>query len=123
MKNLFRKRDNTRYGKRHVPGVMNKTESDYAELLQVRKLNGEIIEWQFESITFKLAKLCTYTPDFAVWMFDGTMEFIDCKGSGPMDDKSRVKVKCAAEKFPQFLFAIEQRQTKKNGGGWKREEF
>jgi hypothetical protein len=56
-------------------------------------------------------------------MFDGTMEFIDCKGSGPMDDKSRVKVKCAAEKFPQFLFAIEQRQTKKNGGGWKREEF
>lgn len=70
-----------------------------------------------------LAKLCTYTPDFAIWLADGSMEFVDCKGSGPMDDKSRVKMKCAAEKFPQFLFAIEQRQTKKNGGGWKREEF
>jgi hypothetical protein len=119
----FRRSDNTRYGKRHVPGVMNQTESAYAEILESRKLAGEVIRWEFESMTFKLAEGCRYTPDFAVWLADETMEFVDCKGSGPMDEKSRVKVKCAAEKFPMFLFVIEQKQTKKNGGGWKREEF
>ncbi len=51
------------------------------------------------------------------------MEFVDCKGPGPMDEKSRVKVKVTAEKFPQFAFVIEQKQSKKSGGGWKREEF
>ena len=51
------------------------------------------------------------------------MQFIDCKGAGPMDEKSRVKAKVAAELFPQFLFAIEQKQSKANGLGWKREEF
>jgi hypothetical protein len=119
----FLKRDNTRYGKRHVPGVMNQTESAYAAILEQRIAIGEVIRWEFESVTFKLAADCRYTPDFSIWLSDGTMEFVDAKGGGPMDEKSRVKVKFAAEKFPQFVFVIEQKQAKKNGGGWKREVF
>jgi hypothetical protein len=119
----FTRRDNTRYGKRHVPGVMNKTESEYADLLEVRKIKGDIIRFDFESMTFKLAKDCRYTPDFSVWMADGSMQFIDCKGAGPMDEKSRVKAKVAAELFPQFVFVIEQKQAKKNGGGWVQQVF
>ena len=67
-KRAFRARDNTKYGKRHTPGVMNKTEEAYAKTLQVRKLAGEIVDWQFEAQTFKLAADCRYTPDFAVWL-------------------------------------------------------
>ncbi len=119
----FVRRDNTKYGKRHKPGEMNQTEASYAESLQVRKLASEIIDWQFEAITFKLADGCRYTPDFAVWRHDGTMEFVDCKGGGPIDPKSIVKVKVAAERFPQFDFVIEQKQAKKAGGGWKREVY
>ena len=119
----FFKRDNTKYGKRHVPGQMNQTESAYAEGLQLRKMAGEVIRWEFESITFKLAPDTRYTPDFAVWLADGSMEFIDAKGGGPMDEKSRVKCKVAAEKFPQFVFVIEQKLAKRAGGGWKREVF
>lgn len=119
----FMRRDNTRYGKRHKPGVMNQTEQAYADMLESRRLAGEIIRFDFEAMTFKLADGCRFTPDFSIWLLDGSMEFVDCKGSGPMDEKSRVKVKVAAEKFPQFLFVIEQKQSKKNGGGWKREEF
>ena len=118
----FRK-DATKYGKRHKPGEMNRTESEYAEQLQVRKLAGEIVEWFFEAITLKLADDTRYTPDFAVLMADGTMEFIDAKGGGPIDPKSLVKIKCAAEKFFQFNFAICQKQAKKNGGGWIRREL
>lgn len=119
----FVRSDNTRYGKRHKPGVMNATEQAYADMLEHRQLAGELIRFDFESVTFKLADGCRYTPDFAVWMADGTMEFVDCKGGGPMDEKSRVKVKVAAEKFPQFVFVIEQKQSKKLGGGWNREVF
>jgi len=122
MKRFIRK-DNTRYGKRHVPGVMNKTEEEYAEILQARRLTGEVIRFDFESMTFKLAKDCRYTPDFSVWLADGSMQFIDCKGAGPMDEKSRVKAKLAAELFPQFVFIIEQKQAKKNGGGWVQQVF
>ena len=116
-------RDNTKYGKRHKPGEMNKTEQAYADLLHARQLSAEVIAWAFESMTFKLASDCRYTPDFSVWLSDGTLEFVDCKGGGPMDDKSRVKVRVAAQAFPMFKFVIEQKQPLKNGGGWKREEF
>lgn len=123
MRKLARFGDRTKYGKRHQPGVMNQTETQYAEGLEARKLAGEIIKWEFESVTFKLAPDCRYTPDFEVLLADHTIEFVDAKGGGPMDEKSRVKAKCAAEKFPEFMFVIEQKQAKKNGGGWKREEF
>jgi hypothetical protein len=119
----FRGRDNTKYGKRHVPGQMNRTEAEYAGILQARKLAGEIIEWHFESVTFKLADDTRYTPDFDILFADGTMEFVDAKGGGPIDPKSLVKIKCAAEKFQQFAFVIEQKQSKKDGGGWKRKEY
>lgn len=122
-KRRFAGRDNTKYGKRHVPGVMNKTEEGYAELLRARELTGEVIAWYFECFTFKLAKDTRYTPDFAVQLADGSMEFVDAKGGGPIDPKSLVKIKCAAEKFHQFRFVIEQKQAKKRGGNWKRTEF
>lgn len=115
-------RDNTKYGKRHVPGQMNKTEELYAADLQALKIAGEVVEWFFEAVTFKLAADTRYTPDFGVLYADGVLEFVDAKGGGPINPTSLVKVKCAAEKFPMFRFVIEQKKAKKDGGGWKRLE-
>lgn len=120
---LARFGDRSKYGKRHKPGEMNRTESEYANILETRKLTGEILGWEFESTTFKLAPDCRYTPDFCVMLSGGTIEFVDAKGGGPMDEKSRVKCKVAAEKFWWFQFVIEQKLPKKLGGGWKREVF
>jgi hypothetical protein len=124
----FRARgDSTKYGKRHKPGVMNRTETAYAEILQARKIAGEIIEWHFEAVTFKLADDTRYTPDFGVLLANGEQEFVDTKGGGPIDPTSLVKIKCAAEKFPQFRFAIEQKLARKNIGAdgkeWRRVEY
>lgn len=119
----FKGRDNSKYGKRHTPGVMNGTEKAYAEILEGRKRAGEIIEWWFEAVTFKLANDTRYTSDFAILFADGSMEFVDAKGGGPIDPKSLVKIKCAAEKFYQFKFVIEQKLSKKLGGNWKRTEY
>ncbi len=120
---LSRFGDRSKYGKRHKPGVMNQTEIAYAETLEQRKIAGEIEQWHFESVTFKIAENCRYSPDFDVLLTSGEMEFVDAKGGGPIDEKSIVKIKCAAEKFPQFRFVMEQKQSKKNGGGWHRREF
>lgn len=80
-----------RYGRRHTPCEMNRTETRYAGLLQGRLLCGEISAWHFEAMTFKLAANLRYTPDFNVFHHDGSFELIDVKGTGPIDDKSVVK--------------------------------
>lgn len=122
-------RDNTKYGKRHKKGVMNGTEKAYAAILEEQKAAGEIIDWIFEAVTFRLTDgLCTYTPDFQVFYADGVMEFVDAKGGGPIDDKSIVKVKCAAEKFWMYRFVVMQKLSKKHiekndGKPWKRTEY
>lgn len=117
----FRAKSQGRYGKRHKPGEMNKTEETYAETLEAKRLAGEISAWWFEPITFKLADDTRYTPDFGILHIDGAMEFVDTKVL--LHQHSLVKVKCAAEKFFPFLFAFEQKLPAKKGGGWKRTEF
>ena len=51
---------------------------------------------------------------------DGTLECHECKGFW-MDD-GRVKIKVAASIYP-FRFVAVKANPKKDGGGWKREEF
>jgi len=119
----FRSKTAGRYGKRPVKGEMTQAEAAYAELLFARKHAGEIVRWYFQAMTFVLAEGCRFTPDFAVEFPDGTMELIDAKGGGPIADDALVKIKCAAEKFDQFGWAIEQRRSKKDGGGFERREF
>lgn len=113
------KGDSSKYGKRHKPGEMNKTEAEYAGMLDIRQRTGHVAMWWFEAVTFKLAADCRYCPDFAVLFPDGSMEFIDAKGGGPIDPKSLVKIRCAAERFPMFKFVVEQ----KTKAGWNRKEY
>lgn len=115
--------DKSKYGKRHVPGVMNQTEGEYATLLQARKQAGEVVEWWFESINLKISADNRYTADFAVLLSDGSMEFVDVKSPARIDPASLVKIKACAEKFFQFTFAIEQKRAKRDGGGFERREF
>jgi hypothetical protein len=102
---------------------MNQTESAYAELLAIRKHTGEIIDWWFEAVTFKLAENSRYTPDFMVLHLDGAIEFVNVKGGGPIDPNSLSKHKFAAEKFWLYRWTVEQKVAKKHGGGWKRTEI
>lgn len=101
-------------------GQMNKTETAYAQELEARKNAKELLWYAFEGVTLKLADGCRYTPDFAVLMADGTIEMHEVKGY--WTDDARAKIKVAADKFP-FRFIAVYRQAKKDGGGWKVEEF
>lgn len=102
---------------------MNKTEAAYSELLEHRKIAGEIQDYRFEP--FKLI-LChnipglrnemSYKPDFLV-VFSDSFELHEIKGYWRED--ARLKIKMAAEKFPWFRF-VGVTRTK---GVWQYEGF
>lgn len=117
----------TRYGKRHVPGQMNGVETEYAELLELRKLAGEIDAWFFEAITLVLAERSRHTLDFMIVHKGGSIELVNVKGAGPIDPNSLTKIKAAADKFFMFKFSMVQKLRKEDaaehGSKWKRREF
>lgn len=102
---------------RHTPGVMNKTEQEYAAQLDVRKLANDIRWWGFECLKLKLADKCHFTPDFMVVLSSGEIEFVDTKGH--VEDDAAVKIKTAAVMFPMFHFVMERKVK----GKWHRRVF
>ena len=101
-------------------GAMNKTEQAYAATLEWRKHAGEVSWYKFEGLKFRLADNTFYTPDFAVMLFDGALEAHEVKGF--WQDDARAKIKIAADLYPLRFVAIKAK-PKKEGGGWKVEEF
>lgn len=106
---------------RPTPGTMNKTEAKYAAELEERQKAGEIAWWGFEAVKLRLADKTFYTPDFVVMYGDGRIELVEVKGF--WEDDARVKIKVAAAQFWMFTFTALMPRAKKDGGGWKREEF
>ena len=104
---------------------MNKTEQRFEQnVLWARKAAGEVLGWKFEPLKLRLADKTFYTPDFLVILADGTIELAEVKGGGGWEDDARVKIKVAAETFPEFLFAAYREQRgRQNLGRFDREEF
>jgi hypothetical protein len=97
---------------RHAPGKMNKREAAYSLELEARKRAGEILDWQYEAVTLKIAekpegckmKAVRYTPDFFVVADDGVIEFHEVKGHAEGD--WIVKWKVCIERYPWFRFVL-----------------
>lgn len=107
---------------RRLPGQMNKTEQDYAD-----KLTRENWRFRFEALKLRLADNTYFTPDFVVYDPDGLIEFHEVKaemsnGKLLIEDDAAVKIKVAAEMYPEFKFVLCSKATKKNGGGWTMKE-
>ena len=75
---------------------MNKTEAEYAGMLDIEQRAGEILWYRFEAIKIRLADLTFYTPDFLVLPANLQLEIHEVKGGFVMDD-AKVKLKVAAE--------------------------
>jgi len=91
---------------------MNSLEARYASHLQVLQQTGEIHSFCFERHNLKLADRTYYKPDFEVMLPDGSIEFHEVKGF--MRDDANVKLKVAAQQFPQYVFRLVQ-WDRKNG--------
>lgn len=104
---------------------MNKTESEFALMLEAQKRSGEILRYEFEGITLRWADM-RYTPDFVVFTNayapDASgdpaahwISLIEVKG-GHIWDRDIVRFKGARAYWPEFAFEIWQK-TKQ---GWRR---
>ena len=97
-------------------GVMNKTEAAFDQQLKFRMHAGEILWYNFEGISFRLAKGAKYTPDFIVMKDNYEIEIYEVKGFFRTADRLRLKI--AADMYPfKFIAAI------KDKTGWKFEEM
>jgi hypothetical protein len=78
----------------------NKLEASFERRLADRKHWGEILDYWFEEVKFRLAGRTFYTPDFTVAELGGSMSVWEVKGY--WRDDARVKIKVAAEKYPHI---------------------
>ena len=101
-------------------GQMNKTEAEYAELLERRKWAGEVAWYKFEGVKLRLADNTFYPPDFAVMLATGEFQLHEVKGY--WQDDARVKIKIAADLYP-FEFIAFRKRSKREGGGFSEERF
>jgi len=92
-------------------GTMNKTEAKYAWSLEALKRNGEIRDYKFEGVKFRLGDKCYYTPDFMIIDNTGVVSFEEIKGGYIMED-STVKWKMVCEMYPYFHFRMLQYSAK-----------
>jgi hypothetical protein len=90
---------------------MNRTEASYADILTRLQMTKHISAYRYESIKLRLAENTTYTPDFEVVRTDGSIEFHEVKGGFTRED-SWIKLKVAAELYPEFKFYLCKYQKK-----------
>lgn len=120
----FFKRGVAKARPRHAPGTMNNTERRYAaEVLEPKRLAGEVLSYAFEKVKIRLADNTFYTPDFFVVLPSMEIEFHEVKGRKGngyyATDDAKVKLKVAAEIFPaRFVVAWPQK-----AGGWRLEQI
>jgi hypothetical protein len=99
---------------------MNGTERAYAAHLDEQKAREFIHAWHYEAFNLRLAGRTFYKPDFMVVRGDGCVEFHEVKGH--FEEQAKVRIKCAAELHPYFVFQLVRKRAKKDGGGWAIEE-
>lgn len=100
---------------------MNKTEAEYAQLLEFRRLAGEIREWAYEDTKLELGPGAWFKPDFRVVGLGDETSFHETKGF--WREAARVRIRTAAGKFPRYHFIALRKIKKKDGGGWAVEDF
>lgn len=108
-------------------GVMNRTEAKFAVHLGILKAAGEVLSFHYEALKFCIVPGVSgkriavhYTPDFVVLRADRELEMIDVKGGAGWEDDAKIKIKAAAERFPEFHWVG---YTLTKAGQWEREEF
>jgi hypothetical protein len=106
---------------RKVAGALNGPEKKRAEVLERRRIGGEIQGWEAQAWTCVLANGCTYRPDFKIIEADGSIVYEEIKGTAgwKLDKSGQVKFKVAAERYP---YAHWRGVIQKEGGGWEIKE-
>ncbi len=83
----------------------SKTETRYAQHLDLLKQAGEITDWWYEPASLRLEEAVTgrrrkrHTPDFWVWQADGTLKIVAVKGVHRNLRDSLTLIRWAAQRY------------------------
>ncbi len=112
--NVTAGRGRTRVGLRYG---MNKTESEFALILEAQKRAGEIRRYEFEGMTLRFANV-KFTPDFVVFggpsnqrpFMPRQLKFIEVKGPFIRGNRERAveRFRHAKTYYPEFQFEMWQ---------------
>lgn len=103
--------------KKTTKRVMNKTEAEYALILESMKQRGEIRSYMFQPFSLPWADM-KYTPDFMVTPNSGSEKRRMIEVKGPhihYRQQAIARFKGARSYWPEFQFEIHQ----KTKNGWK----
>lgn len=92
--------------------VRNKWEQLYSLELEALKRAGDVLQYEYEGLTFRLADGAKYKPDFVVWLPNSTLRLVELKGH--RREAAIVRFKVAKEKYPHCGWWMLRRE----GGGW-----
>jgi hypothetical protein len=96
---------------------MNRLERRFAGTLDGAAAARLIRQWEFQPVTFRLAGRTKFTPDFGVWPEPASdWRFTLCETKGWLREDAALKIKVAADMFPQFRWLLVYREE---GGGWR----
>ncbi len=91
------------------PKYKSKAEARYAQLLEARRLAGEIADWEYEELTLVVGRsagdVTRLTPDFVVHTLErNVIELHEVKGY--LRDDARAKLLSAVKQWPEFRWRI-----------------
>ncbi len=95
------------------PRKMNLTEKRYVDQLEMMRLNGEIVDWRYEPMRFKVGEGAWYKPDFLI-VLTNKFEIHEVKG-GFIRTPAMVRFKAAMMLYPWFKWKMMQWKN----GEWK----
>lgn len=99
---------------------MNKLEAAYSCYLEALVHSKNVIRWRFEPLKLRIGRSAYYKPDFMVVVGSFGHEKIELhETKGFWREAARVRIKVAADLFPEFTFIAIQRK----GGFWTEERF
>jgi hypothetical protein len=95
-----------------VKGEMNKTEIAYALRLDLLKITGDIVAWDFHSVKFRIGQGAFYTPDFIVVSGDLSIYCVEVKG-GYIREAGLVRFRAAAKQYPMLRWRLVRGEKKR----------
>ena len=95
---------------------MNKTEKAYADRLEILKRLGEIVDYKFEAVRFRIGEGAYYKPDFLV-VYADRFEIHETKGH--WREAAKVRIRACAELYPWFNWVAVYYER----GKWRCEDF
>lgn len=95
----------------------SKAERLYADRLEWRRQNFELVWWAYEPVTLVIVdangERCRYTPDFMALTPEATVWFYEVKGH--LREAARLRFLTARERYPFWNFQMVRRER---DGGW-----